>query len=391
MSLYPMSHPNPGSAAQRPLLSRAPALADAVRAPLHLVYAHRHGRATRELMAQVAAHPALNGRPLRWHVPPEGALLPLQARAAALAARSDGGVVVAMGGDGTINAVVQAARLHGQPVAVLPMGTFNYFARQQGLPDELDAAIAALARALREQALRPVQLGDVNGQAFLVNASLGLYPRLLAEREQATRRFGRTRAVAVAAGVATLLRPLPQRRMGLTARLPDGSVARSVSDVSTLFVGNNALQLANVGVPEADQVRHGALGAVLLPPASRWQMARLVWRMALGRIADEPWVQHLACEGLEVRDPSGRQTSVMVAFDGERRRMALPIRFGVADRPLWLVAGPQPQPTAEAEAASPEAAVPRPPELPAPAALAPGLARAPRPAMPALARAWRAS
>ena len=53
---------------------------------------------------------------------------------------------------------------------------------------------------------RPVQVGLVNQQVFLVNASLGLYPKLLEDREAWKAQFGRSRLVAFGAGLSTLLR-----------------------------------------------------------------------------------------------------------------------------------------------------------------------------------------
>src|SRR3954451_19714911 len=54
--------------------------------------------------------------------------------------------VIAGGGDGTLNTIANA--LAGGPVAfgVLPLGTHNHFAKELGVPLELDAAVAALAR-----------------------------------------------------------------------------------------------------------------------------------------------------------------------------------------------------------------------------------------------------
>lgn len=53
-------------------------------------------------------------------------------------------------------------------------------------------------------AIRPIQVGRVNDQIFLVNASVGLYPELLEDREQYRRRFGRNRLVAVWSALMSL-------------------------------------------------------------------------------------------------------------------------------------------------------------------------------------------
>lgn len=314
---------------------------DTARAPVHVVLGRRPGRQAATLKERLADHAALAGRVVRWHQVEHGSAVPLLALAAVSAAQRQGGIVVAAGGDGTINAVAQAAWGQGVPMGAVCGGTFNYFCRQQSLPTDPEAGLAELMAALAEGELRPVQVSLVNDQLFLVNASVGLYPQLLAEREHATRRFGRHRAVALAAGALSLLRPAPAQRLRLLQRSPQGAVSQRDREVSTLFVGNNALQFEQVGLPEADAIAQGAMGAVMLRPEGRLAMARLLWRAATGRLGDDPAVESFACTRLEAQAQGWRlQPRVKVAFDGEHRWMRLPLRFAVGPRPLWLVAPP---------------------------------------------------
>jgi diacylglycerol kinase family enzyme len=109
--------------------------------------------------------------------------------------------------------------------------------------------------------------------------------------------------------------------------------------VTTLFVGNNHLQLEQVGLPEAQSVAQGGqLGVVLLKPQGRWAMARTVWRAALGKLEQDPAVLSLACAEFSVAPSGWRKGRVKVAFDGEHERMDAPLHFKVHPRPLWLVA-----------------------------------------------------
>ncbi len=64
-------------------------------------------------------------------------------------------------------------------MGVLPQGTFNYFVRTHGIPTNA----ADAAQALLYSVPAPVQVGLINDRVFLVNASLGLYPELLQDRE----------------------------------------------------------------------------------------------------------------------------------------------------------------------------------------------------------------
>src|SRR2546425_1177190 len=85
------------------------------------------GAARKQLRARLTSVPALQQRSVQWHVPGARAdIVHLAARAVDRASQ-DGGLVVAAGGDGTINAVAAAARARGGPMGVGPLGTFNYF------------------------------------------------------------------------------------------------------------------------------------------------------------------------------------------------------------------------------------------------------------------------
>jgi diacylglycerol kinase family enzyme len=258
--------------------------------------------------------------------------LPELARVVVARARARGGVVVAAGGDGTINTVVQAVLGSGCPLGVLPQGTFNYFGRTHGIPTELEPATRALLVARPE----PVQVGLVNGRVFLVNASLGLYPELLEDREAWKQRFGRSRLVAMAAAAATILRH--HRPLRLT--VDSHGVSRLVR-TPTVFVGNNPLQIERLGLPLADAVGNGMLAVVVVKPIGTLGLVWLALRGALGDLGDAATVVSFGVERLRV-NPSRlyRTRRIKVATDGEVVWLEAPLRFQVSPEPLMLLRPP---------------------------------------------------
>ncbi|MFZ6798783.1 diacylglycerol/lipid kinase family protein [Undibacterium sp. Di24W] len=264
------------------------------------------------------------------------------ARQAADLAIANHSAVIAVGGDGTINTVAQAAHALGCPMGVIPQGTFNYFARTHEIPD--DPAIAA--RQLLEWSPWPVQVAAVNEHVFLVNASLGLYPDLLEDREAYKARFGRSRWVAFWAASATLLRA--QRRLRM--RIEQESAVRNVKAL-TLFVGNNRLQLEQLGVPPRLTLPDtpGHLTAVMLRPIGTLAMLRLMWHGAMGNLGTAEDIEHFSFNHLVVRPTlSPGRRGVKVAFDGEVTRLRAPLHFQVLSKPLYLL---KPAPTSNAASA----------------------------------------
>jgi diacylglycerol kinase family enzyme len=244
--------------------------------------------------------------------------------------------VVAVGGDGTVNTVAQAVHAEGCVMGVVPCGTFNYFARTHGIAVDKAQAMQTVVDLVS----KPVQVATVNKQVFLVNASLGLYPTLLEDREAYKARFGRSRLVALGAACATLLRAHRQLRLHI-------ELGAAVHDVrtTTLFVGNNRLQLAQVGVHMGVQLggsasvhNNGRVAAVMLRPMGTLAMVGLMLRGAMGTLGEADSVESFEFEHMVVKprlDLDKRK--VKVAFDGEVQWMRWPIEFEVSRRPLYLL------------------------------------------------------
>ena len=248
-------------------------------------------------------------------------------RAAARAAIA-GAVLVAAGGDGTISTVAGAALRHGCPLGVIPQGTFNFFARGHGIAQDARDA----AKALLNASPQPVQVGRLNDQLFLVNASVGLYPQLLQDREAFKEQWGRRRWVAMLSALVTLFEW--RRQLALEIELEGERIAVRTP---TLFVGNNRLQLQRIGIPEriAAQVGEGRLAAVMVRPVGTAAMLALALRGALGLLGEAGQVRSFAFRSLAVRPWSARR--IKVATDGEVRWMAAPLRFTVSPQPLLLM------------------------------------------------------
>jgi len=259
--------------------------------------------------------------------------LPRVAAKAAAAAVATNTAVIAVGGDGSLNTVAQAAHVAGCAMGVIRCGTFNYFARTHGIPTEP----AAAARMLLDAYPRPVQVAAINDRVFLVNASLGAYPELLQDREAYKARFGRSRWVAFVAACATLLRA--QRRLRLHIEM--GDTVRDVQTL-TLFVGNNRLQLQQFGAEPEDTLAgtpgDGSMAALMLRPIGTLSMIGLMLHGAMGRLGEAAGVESFEFHRMLVKPSlAPGHKKVVVAFDGEVTRMRSPIDIRVLDKPLYLL------------------------------------------------------
>ena len=245
------------------------------------------------------------------------------------------GVVFAAGGDGTLNVVAQAAIDVGWTLGVLPLGTFNYFARDLGLPLDAEEAL----RAALDGEVRRVHTGRINGELFLNNASFGLYRQLLEQRERMKQRLGRYRIVAVMAALHTMLRFDRSYRLELEI---DGR--RETVRTPLLFIGLNSLQLENLELDIAGCAAAGRLAVIATRTASRW---RLFWLALLGafrRLQTAPELHCLCASRLTIQWPG--HTKARVAVDGETIDSAVPLVVEAQPSSLPVLVPRRPEPRA---------------------------------------------
>lgn len=300
-------------------------------APYHIVSNAGSGsKDAHEARDQIKAVLAEAGRPHEFILIEDPGKLASVAKQAVDAAVKSGGAVVVAGGDGTINSVMQAVLPTRRPFGIIPQGTFNYSSRAHGIPlDSIEAT-----RSLLSSTVKPVQVGLVNQRAFLVNASLGLYPEVLQDREEYKRQYGRHRSVAMWSGLMTLMRYHRQLLVEI-----EHEQGRERMRTPSIFVGNNALQLEQVGLEEAEAVKRWRLAAVIVQPVGTPELMSLALRGLLGRLGEDDRVLNFAFQSMTVDPLRGvSKRGIKVAVDGEIFWCQPPITFRVAPQPLMLLA-----------------------------------------------------
>ena len=235
-------------------------------------------------------------------------------------------IVVAGGGDGTINAVASVIADSGVPFGVLPLGTLNHFAKDIGIPLALDEAIATIATGVR----RTVDVGEVNDRIFLNNSSLGLYPDIVRDREKQQSRLGRSKWLAALWATIGALRRYPFLSVRLT--MDDGSDhARRTPFV---FIGNNAYTMQGFSVGARESLSDGKLSLYVAQRPGRLSLLRLGWSALCGRLAQERDFDVLSTKNLEIET---RHKRIRVATDGEVTVMQTPLRYRIRPGALCVI------------------------------------------------------
>lgn len=87
--------------------------------------------------------------------------------------------IIACGGDGTISAVAGAITNTDITLGVIPLGTFNHFAKDNGIPLNIEKAVDIIA----QNNIELIDTAEVNDIVFVNNSSIGLYTRMVKIRE----------------------------------------------------------------------------------------------------------------------------------------------------------------------------------------------------------------
>lgn len=234
-------------------------------------------------------------------------------------------LIVAAGGDGTVSAVAGAVAGSRSALGVLPLGTLNHFARDLGIPTDLDEACAALARARK----RKVDLAEVNGHMFINNSAIGLYPMMVIDRAAQQQRLGRSKRLAMIVAAARTLARFRHHRLSLT-------VNRSKKRVDTplLFVGNNDYRLDLAGAGKRESLDDGRLCVFVLRSRGRLGLFAAALRALVGRARATDMVQLDDVRRLRV---DSRRSALAVSLDGEVRTLAPPLDYIIRPKALTVV------------------------------------------------------
>jgi diacylglycerol kinase family enzyme len=236
-------------------------------------------------------------------------------------------IIVAAGGDGTVNAVA-AELLDGDDaaLAVLPHGTLNHFARDIGMPAGIEdaAAVIAIGHA------REVDVGEVNGRAFLNNSSLGLYARLVVERERLQQHSNLGKWPALLRAGWSVLR---HRHVFSVVLHVDGRELRRRTPF--VFVGNNDYVIEGLHSGERDRLDAGVLAIYVLRPNGPWGLVMLAMRAMAGRIVRGRDLDQLHATSLLVES---HHAQADVARDGEVCLLQTPLRYRIRQRALRVIA-----------------------------------------------------
>ena len=200
------------------------------------------------------------------------------------------------GGDGTVRRCVESLAGSGIPIAILPAGTGNLLARNVGVPQDIEKAVAIGLHGDR----REIDTATVNGHHFAIMAGGGLDALVMRDASDGVKeRLGRV--AYLWSGARNLGAKPVKARIDLEGR------RFYKGPITCVLFGNMSEVLGGIEVFEGSSPDDGMIEMGVVSARNRAQWVRTLTRVAIGRAEDSPFVV------------TTRGTSMTVAFD---RRVA---------------------------------------------------------------------
>ena len=245
--------------------------------------------------------------------------------AVASAKRGEIDAVVVGGGDGTIRTVAGVLAGTGVPLGILALGTLNHFAKDLGIPLAMEAAAETIAAGR----ISVVDLAEVNGEVFINNSSIGIYPYLVIDRERRRNLHKLAKWMAAIPAFFRMMRNFPRRRLRIGAE----GWSRPYR-TPCLFVGNNQYSTALFTIGRRERLDQGALWLYVVKPRNPLEFFWMVCRLCFGKLDPALDVDTFQLQGAVIEAKSSR---LPVALDGEVEIMRPPLVYRSLPQALRVI------------------------------------------------------
>jgi diacylglycerol kinase family enzyme len=234
-------------------------------------------------------------------------------------------IIAAAGGDGTINAALNVVVDSNLPFGIIPMGTLNHFAKDAGIPLEIEEAVNNIV----DKFVVKTDIGEVNGYYFLNNSSVGIYPKMVKHRDKEMDDLGYGKWYAMFRALINVFRKYPL----ITLRI---RTENHYTEIKTpfIFIGNNRYKfdLFNFGIRE--RINEGILSLYYPKTSGKFSIIRFAFLALINRLNATEDFYNTECREIRI---NSRREILEVSADGEVLHLNTPLEYRVHPGRLHLI------------------------------------------------------
>lgn len=240
--------------------------------------------------------------------------------------------VVSVGGDGTLNEVVNGLILSGSniPLAIISSGTVNDFATYLELPGAGD--IDGFCKMIKEFHLKEVDAGQINDEYF-INVVAGGIMTDIAYKVPKDRKaiFGKM-AYYIEGAIE-----LPKQFFGDCMHLEYETNGEVHQEEVMLFIVANSRSVGGfMGAVPLASVSDGLLDIMILKKVELFQVSDLLFKFMQGEHPQHPAIEYIQTDEIKIRE-TGDKTDISIDYDGELLKGGMPIDVKVIPKALKII------------------------------------------------------
>jgi len=233
-------------------------------------------------------------------------------------------LAVVCGGDGTISNIAGILAGSSLPLGVIPSGTFNHFAKDNSIPLDIREAVKTIVSFK----ISSIDTGEVNGKLFINNSSIGLYPKMVKQREI----LGGNKWISMGKALLTILGRMPV----LDIKIKEGNNQKSYR-TPFVFVGNNEYKMDIFNLGSRASLSDGKLSIYFPKRGGKFAMAGFALLALINRLKQQKNFNVISTDEFTI---TSRKEFLDVAIDGEAYRMKTPLVYKINPLNLKIILPP---------------------------------------------------
>lgn len=233
-------------------------------------------------------------------------------------------IIAAGGGDGTISSVASFLVGNKKPLGILPLGTLNHFAKDLGIPLTLDEAAAVIAAGKTAC----VDIGDVNGQTFINNSSIGIYPKIVKHRDSKKDTLN-SKWAAMAHAIVSVFSRFPVLKVNIITE--ESNIHCKTPFV---FVGNNEYETDIFNLGTRTSINNGMLSVYYPVVTGRLSMIKFFFHALINTLDQQ---QDFTIEHVKDLTIETKRKLIEVSADGEVFHLSSPLNYTIKPSALTVI------------------------------------------------------
>jgi len=234
-------------------------------------------------------------------------------------------VFLVAGGDGTVRTAAQVLVHTEIPLAILPLGTFNHFAKELNFPTDIEE----LFKIIKNNKTKQVDVGEVNQIIFINHSSIGLYTYVLKVKQKHKKWLGTSRLLKILFTAINIFKVIPIYTLKIKM---EGQIL--ILNTCLMFIGNNYYFTNLLDLGSRQTLTAGFLSVYILNCKNRWNLIQVMFKVLFRTLDKTKYIKQFTTDDIIIE---AKSKSVNVVVDGEIMKLENPLHYTIHNKKLTVI------------------------------------------------------